>query len=253
VTRLAEAPRATATERDVARAYLMRELASFGWTPMLDAYPSGANVYATIPSTTGSDKQIVVGAHFDTVVGSPGANDNATGCAVVLAVARRFVDISERDPNLIVVLFDEEEVGLFGSRAFAASLTAADVVAVHSIDQVGWDSDGDRKFELELPTPALERDYRAAAAQLAVPLTVTSTSGTDHASFRDLAMPAVGLTEGYVEGDTTPYRHTPGDVPSTVDFDYTATAARLVNRVVEAEIRDGLKLRPFVGATAGNP
>jgi Zn-dependent M28 family amino/carboxypeptidase len=214
----------------------MHELATFGWTPLLDAYPTGANVYATIPSTTGSAKQIVVGAHFDTVMGSPGANDNATGCAVVLAAARRFVDLPVRDPNVVVVLFDEEEAGLFGSRAFAESLTGQDVIAVHSIDQVGWDSDGDRRFELELPTPALERDYRAAAAQLGVPVTVTSTSGTDHASFRELAMPAVGLTEEYVEGDTTPYRHTPGDVPSTVDFAYTATAARLVNLVLEGEV-----------------
>jgi Zn-dependent M28 family amino/carboxypeptidase len=203
---------------------------------MLDAYPTGANVYATIPSTTGSAKQIIVGAHFDTVPASPGADDNASGCATVLAAARRFVDIYERGPNVVVVLFDQEEAGLFGSRAFAATLTGADVIAVHSVDQVGWDSNGNRRFELELPTPALERDYRAAAAKLGVPLTVTMTSGTDHASFRELAMPAVGLTEEYVEGDTTPYRHTPGDLPSTVNFAYTATAARLLNLVLEGEV-----------------
>jgi Zn-dependent M28 family amino/carboxypeptidase len=226
VTDLARAPRATATERDAARTDLSNRLTALGWQPMLDSYPTGANVYATIPSTRDMTSSIIVGAHFDTVSGSPGADDNATGVAVVLAVARYLQDVSCRGPIVTVVLFDQEELGLFGSRAFAA--TVSNVIAVHTIDQVGWDSDGDRRFELELPTPDLEQEYRATAALIGVPVTVTTTSGTDHQSFRDRGMPAIGLAEAYVEGDTSPFRHTPNDTADTVNFDYLVDAAQLV-------------------------
>jgi hypothetical protein len=42
---------------------------------------------------------------------------------------------------------------------------------------------------------------------------ITQTAGTDHASFRARGLPAAGLTEECVGGDTSPLRHTPGDTP----------------------------------------
>ncbi len=234
VAQLAQAPRYLDTERAVARAYLEDQLAQQGWQAMEQAYPTGANVYAVLPGARA--QQVVIGAHFDTVAGSPGADDNATGCAVVLAAAR-YLASAKRGPTFVVAFFDQEEEGLFGSRAFAQMLidTSADVAAVHTIDQAGWDADGDRRFELELPTPALEQAYRSAGAALATPLTTTSTAGTDHQAFRDAGFPAIGLTEGYVENDTTPYRHTPQDTADTIDDDYLVLAAELVGRVVTAE------------------
>jgi hypothetical protein len=232
VTRLAASPRSTTTERDAARAYLADQLTQMGWEPELQAYPTGTNVYATIPSTTGSTQQIVVGAHFDTVAGSPGANDNATGVAATLAVARWLRDTPCRGANVIVAFFDQEELGLFGSRAFAAKLAGADVTAVHTIDQIGWDADRDRRFEIESPTAALAQEYAAAAAIVGVPITTTSTQGTDHQAFREAGFPAVGLTEEYASGDTSPYRHTPQDTVLTVDVDYLVFGAMLVGQVV---------------------
>jgi hypothetical protein len=64
---LTAGPRSTVTERDTARAFLAQELTMMGWTPQTHQYNSGANVYAVIPATMGFEKQIVVGAHFDTV------------------------------------------------------------------------------------------------------------------------------------------------------------------------------------------
>lgn len=64
---------------------------------------------------------LLVGAHFDTVPGSPGADDNATGIAVLLELARYFADHPPRSP-LRLVGFDLEEMGLQGSRAYAAAL-----------------------------------------------------------------------------------------------------------------------------------
>ena len=234
---LAAAPRATVSERTLAQHYLANQLFAMGWAPMTQAFPGGTNVYATIPATMGgTDKEIIVGAHFDTVLDSPGADDNASGGVVVLAIARYLMDTPCRTAPVTVILFDQEEAGLFGSRAFAQQRAPAMIRAVHTIDQVAWDSDGDRRFELELPTPELEAEYRAAAAIVGVPVIKTSTEGTDHQSFRDRGYAAVGLTEEYVGGDTSPYRHLPGDTPATVNAEYLALAAKLTGQVILDEV-----------------
>ncbi|MCW5805130.1 MAG: Zn-dependent exopeptidase M28 [Deltaproteobacteria bacterium] len=232
------APRATTAQRLSARTFLADELAALGWQPQTQAFANGANVFATIPATFGEGKQVIVGAHFDTVAGSPGANDNASGTAVVLAVARYLRDTPCRTAPVVVAFFDLEEAGLFGSRAFAQSLSPADVRAVHTIDQVAWDEDGDRRFELEQPTPALEAEWRAAAAVVGAPLTTVSTGGTDHESFRDRGFAAVGLTEEFVGGDTSPLRHLPGDTPQSIApfAAYTALAAKLAGQVILDEV-----------------
>ncbi|MBA3455957.1 MAG: Zn-dependent exopeptidase M28 [Deltaproteobacteria bacterium] len=217
VAGLASAPRATSTQRTTARTYLMNQLATIGWTAQLHMYTTGANVHVTIPATMGTGKEILVGAHFDTVTNSPGANDNASGVAVVLAVARYLVDVPCRTAPVTIVLFDGEENGLLGSRAYAPTKTAANVRAVHTIDQVAWDQDNDLRFELEAPTPTLEAEYRAAAQVVGALVTTVPTEGTDHQAFRERGFAAIGLTEEYVGGDTSPHRHLAGDTPATVD------------------------------------
>lgn len=236
VSGLAAAPRATLTQRQSARAFLQDQLAQIGWTAQLHAYNTGANVYATIPATTDNPTQIIVGAHYDTVSGSPGANDNATGAAAVVALARYLKDMPCRNHAVTVVFFDEEEAGLFGARAFAAMLDPAKVVSVHTVDQIGWDSDDDHRFELELPTQALETAYRTAAAVVGVPVTVTSTQGTDHQAFRERGFAAIGLTEEYVGNDTSPFRHKAGDTAATVEQSYLQLGTKLVAQVIMTEL-----------------
>ncbi len=237
IGQLAAAPRATNTQRMTARAYLSAQLSSLGWTPKANDYPGGSNVYATIPATMGGNgKEIIVGAHFDSVTGSPGANDNASGSVVVLAIARYLADVTCRSAPVTVVFFDQEEAGLFGSRAFAMQRIPANVAAVHTIDQVAWDSDGDHRFELESPTTALAAEWRAAAQVVGVPVTVTTTEGTDHESFRNAGFAAIGLTEEYVGGDTSPFRHQPGDTVATVNVDYLELAAKLTAQVIIEEV-----------------
>jgi Zn-dependent M28 family amino/carboxypeptidase len=233
---LAAAPRATVTQRTAARSYLMNQLATIGWTAQLQTYTTGANVHVTIPATMGSGEEILLGAHFDTVTSSPGANDNASGVAVVLAVARYLAEVPCRTAPVTIVLFDGEENGLLGSRAYAPTKTAANVRAVHTIDQVAWDQDNDLRFELEMPTAALEAEYRAAAMIVGAQVTSTITEGTDHQAFRERGFEAIGLTEEYVGGDTSPHRHTPQDTPATVDTPYLVLAAKLTAQVIIDEV-----------------
>lgn len=225
--------RASDENRAIARTYLIATLETIGLEPLLQPYSeSGENVYAFLPATTPSDEYVVLGAHFDTSRRSPGANDNATGSAAVLGVARHLVTLRHRSRNIYLVLFDEEESGLIGSAAFAQMLQdeAKNVVAVHTVDQMGWDADGDRAFELELPYEGAVDLYREAsvAADFSSQIHVTQEPGSDHTAFRRLGMSAVGLTEEYRNDDTTPHIHRPTDTWDTVDFEYLATVTRLV-------------------------
>jgi hypothetical protein len=232
VATLSSSPRASAARRDAVRDWLVGELGAQGIAAELHTYGTGANVVARMPGSDPAMGWILLGAHFDSVSASPGANDNATGVAAVLAAARLLRDTCRRR-GVIVAFFDQEEIGLIGSSYLAMDLFQADedLVAVHTIDQVGWDSDDDRRFEIELPTAALYQQYQQAAAALGLQTTQTSTSGTDHSSFRDLGFPSVGVTEEFVGGDTTPHYHEAGDTAGTVELGYTADAVRLISRV----------------------
>ncbi len=229
--------RSSPENRALVRVYLATMLDSLGLDPQRQPYrENGENVYALLPATTQSGEYIVLGAHFDSARQSPGANDDATGCAAVLGTARYLVGLLERSKNIYIVFFDEEERGLVGSRAFAGMLQEEErvVVAVHTIDQMGWDADGDRAIELELPYDGALDLYRkaASASGYSSQLHITEEPGSDHSAFRRLGMPAVGLTEEYRNGDTTPYIHRPGDTWDTVDFDYLAIVTRLIQNAM---------------------
>jgi Zn-dependent M28 family amino/carboxypeptidase len=215
------------------------------------AYGGGTNVYAELPGDGTIAGWIVVGAHFDSVSGSPGANDNATGVALVMAVARYLTEVECRRRGVIVVFFDQEEVGLVGSEEFAAKLKAdaTNVAAVHTVDQMGWDGDGDRAVELERADTGLYQQYAAGkqGAGLNMALTPTQTGSTDHVSFRNEGFAAIGITEEYVSGDTTPHYHLSSDTYATVNFDYLASTTALVSHTLAAVVRGE------ISALAGEP
>ena len=235
--------RSTAANRNATRAFLEDRFVELGYQPLFDDYGSGINIYAELEATQTTDDTIVIGAHFDTVPGSPGANDNATGVALVLAAARYAREVECRSHNLLFVLFDEEEIGLVGSDQFAQLLARPDfgarVVEVHTIDQNGWDDDGDRGFELERPDGNLVNGYFEARSEegLAMPIHQTSTGFTDHVSFRTHGFSAIGITEEYVNGDTTPHYHLSSDSYETVDRDYLASTTRVFLRMLGNKLR----------------
>lgn len=236
--------RSTSGNRDATRTFLQARFAELGYTALLDNYGSGINVYAELEATRQTDSTIVLGAHFDSVPGSPGANDNATGVAMVLAAARYAKEQECRSHNILFVLFDEEELGLIGSDAFAQLLNRVDfeaeVVAVHTIDQMGWDQDGDRGFEMERPDGNLIAGYEQAKARLSatMPIHQTSTGSTDHVSFRPYGFEAIGVTEEYVNGDTTPHYHLSSDTYQTVNLDYLASTTTVLLEMLGHTLAD---------------
>lgn len=136
---------------------------------------------------------------------------------------------------MIIVYFDQEEVGLAGSQAFTNFLKEKklNVHSVHTIDQMGWDKDKDQNIEIEVPTPFLKSIYQKHAKQLGVSAFVTSETGLDHRVFRAAGFNAVGITEEYRNKDTTPHYHKNTDTYDTIDFNYLYFSTNLVFNVIE--------------------
>ncbi len=228
------AERSTPMNRAATADWLETEFAALDLDVERHAYAAqGTNIVGRLPATESGGRTLIVGAHFDSVPGSPGANDNATGVAFVLALARYLGSIECRTHDVVFVGFDQEEVGLVGSEAYAAFLVdqGEDVIAVHTIDQMGWDQDGDRAIELERADAGLYEIYEAANASLAAPVTLhaTGTGFTDHVSFRAYGFAAIGITEEFVNGDTTPHYHLSSDSYDTVNFEFLASSTVLAN------------------------
>jgi Peptidase family M28 len=208
---------------------------------------------------------VIVGAHYDTAAGAPGADDNASGVAVLLALARRF-GAASRVPARTVrfVAFVNEEPPYFwnaemGSLVYAKACRAHgdDIVAMLSLETLGYyrDAPGTQKyppvvswfypdrggfvaFVGNLGSRGLVRDavgaFRGAAAfpseGAALPSFVTGVGWSDQWSFWEVGYPGVMVT------DTAPFRnpnyHQPGDRPETLDYERMARVTEGLSAVV---------------------
>ncbi|HJQ03033.1 MAG TPA: M28 family peptidase [Jatrophihabitans sp.] len=99
----------------------------------LHRHLSGVNLVATRPGST--PPYTVVGAHLDTVIDSPGADDNASGVAAALELARRLAEPA----SVMIAIFDLEEAGFVGARALARRLAAErNASAMLCLESVGY-------------------------------------------------------------------------------------------------------------------
>ena len=113
----------TADQRAAAREIISGELEDTGYEveerPFGDG---GVNVVARLDGSDPDAAAVLVGAHYDTVKASPGADDNGTGVAAVLEIARVLADTQPIAP-VELVLFDLEEPGRLGSTSHAMEAT----------------------------------------------------------------------------------------------------------------------------------
>ncbi|HCF30004.1 MAG TPA: peptidase M28 [Cyanobacteria bacterium UBA11049] len=248
--------RYTEAERDRTRAYLIQSLKQLGWKTELQTFENGVNIFAQRQGTDPKAGSILVGAHYDTVSVSPGADDNATGVAVVLEVAR-LLGSRPTARTLQLALFDREELGLLGSRAFVANEKHLEnLQGAIVMDMVGFACHkvGCQKYPQGLPVvpPSDRGDFLAVVGDmehatlldafqpsgqdslppvltLPVPLKgmlMPDTLRSDHAPFWYRGVGAVLLTD--TANLRTPHYHQPSDTPATLDKSFFTASAQLV-------------------------
>ena len=192
-------------------------------------------------------RYFVIGAHYDSRTGTPGANDNASGVAVLLELARVLADVADTaQPAVRFIAFGAEERWerryqanahrLNGSNQHVARLTAVerrrirgmvslDMVGVGNVLQIGvlpGSESGSRHLAATLLKEARSLGVRAESFQ--------TPPWSDHVAFARAGIPAVWMW-------WYPDRlfHTPRDVPSRVSAAKMRAAARVALRAVLAE------------------
>lgn len=208
------------------------------------------NLIAELPGQSRRDEIVVIGAHYDTVPGSPGGNDNGTGVVALLSLARAFAG-DPQDRTIRFVAFVNEEPPYFqteqmGSVVYAKRCRSRreKIVAMLALDTIGYFTDAPGSQEVP---PGLEGDFPdtgdflafvgnrdsrwlADSAETAFetssglpalgggfPVEAPGVGWSDHWSFWQEGYPAVMAT------DTAPYRyehyHRPTDTPDQVDLE----------------------------------
>ena len=206
--------------------------------------------------------RLLLGAHLDTVPGSPGADDNASGVAVLLEIAR-LVAALRPPPPVECVAFALEELGLVGSDHYAAMLKQRrqDLLGMLSLEMVGFtESRGLQHYPwflrhrfpragnyLGLAANSRSRpllDIVAAACrtipELPVETIVIPRNGwlvpesrlSDHAPFWDRGYPALLVTDTAFLRN--PHYHQPSDRVDTLDLVFLEYVARAIAVAVEA-------------------
>ena len=247
--------------------YIRATLAGAGYEVRLQPYEVAGkiceNIEAEVRGGKRPDDIIVIGAHYDSVQGSPGANDNASGVAATLALARAFAETTPAR-TLRFVSFANEEPPLFqtehmGSRVYAmrSRERGENIVLMLSLETIGYYSDepGSQHllFPLNLIYPSTG-NFIAFVSNVENGFLVRQLVG----SFRQQAqfpseggalwdlIPGVGWSdhwafwkEGYpavMVTDTAPFRypayHSPADRPELVQYERMARVVSGLRAVI---------------------
>ncbi|MEP9363117.1 M28 family peptidase [Nocardioides sp. CN2-186] len=226
-----------------AAAYVDEQLARAGYETRRQSFPVPAgdswgvpvaagrsfNVIATPPGFDPASPYVLVGAHLDTVAVAPGAEDNASGVAVLLELARTLG--ATPLPVVLVAFGGEEPRGTgddlhhFGSRFYVDEMTDAErsnLVAMVAMDRVGV---GGRVplSSVEGRSERVRDQLERTARHLDVPFRTETDAASDHESFADAGFDAARV-------GSTPYAgyHSAGDVPSVVRPDQLGRVGRVL-------------------------
>jgi hypothetical protein len=206
-----------------AAGYIAGELAALGLDVRVQPFSirqglASSNIEATLPGRDPAYGVIYAGAHYDSVQGSPGANDNASGTAVVLELAR-LLAADPISPTVRFLAFGAEEIGLRGSAAYVQTLDGRERLRAYGMlnfDCVGVGSEqiagslGDDQTLSDLViAAATRRGYQIGNDE--------SPGSSDHISFGAVGIPVAFL---YTAGAPTlcgPDYHRSTDTPDKVD------------------------------------
>ncbi len=224
----------------LAQEYLTGKLEQFGYAVEVQSFSAtGKNLLATKVGTQFPDEFVVFCAHYDAmpagILAAPAADDDGSGVAAVLELARLIQDIPfER--SILFALWDEEEQGKIGSEFYAGVAAANDmlITGVVNMDAIAYDGNGDTKARIHTrpianslaiadTVFAVRADY---GIDLDLLLTNPGATYSDHASFWTEGYGAVLVIEEF-GADGNPYYHTPNDRVIHFDVPYYEKLAKL--------------------------
>lgn len=231
--------------------YIQQEFARWGEVTAHTFRHQGqqhTNWILNLPGQSPHRPPVLVGAHYDSVPGSPGADDNATGIAVLLELACAFAEQPGKSP-LRLVAFDLEELGFVGSRHYARDLhqQSEDLKLMLSLEMLGYcchqphsqryppglehiyPNQGNYIAQIgpwqSIPTMVqLWRGFRAAGLRSQwLPIVnqgkmVPDTRRSDHVPFWDLGYPAILVTD--TADLRNPHYHRSTDTLATLDMEF---------------------------------
>jgi len=244
-------------ELEQAAQYIEREFLKIGLEVEEDSFQWEGRPYKNIlaekKGRTFSDRVLILGAHYDTVPGSPGADDNASAVAVLLEVGRNIQPIPF-GPTVRLIAFGLEEYGFIGSAHYAerARRAGEKIIGMISLEMVGfthtrqdyppyinpkyYPNVGDFIAIVgnEGSKALLEKVYRSfktSIPQLPSEFLLVPGNGegmeearlSDHSPFWDLGFPAIMITDTAFLRN--PNYHLPSDTMETLDFEFMRKVA----------------------------
>jgi hypothetical protein len=250
-----------------AKDYLTQELTTAGYSVKNLDYSienkTYTNLEVEIPGTTRADEILVIGAHYDSAFATPGADDNGTGAAAVLALAREFAN-SKPMRTLRFVEFTNEEPPYFwtdnmGSVVYArqAKQRGDKIVGMFSLESLSYYSDKANSQQYPPPLDLLYpnqgnflgfvsniesrellrntiRSFRAQAKfpseGAALPNALPGVGWSDHWAFWQQGYQAVMITD--TATFRYPHYHTLEDTVDKIDFEKLARVVSGIGRVV---------------------
>ena len=252
--------------------YIFGNLAANGYVPRRQTYEISrlpvSNIDAALAGALRPAEILVVGAHYDTVTGCPGANDNATGVAAMLELARRFAGYP-RPRTIRFAAFVNEEPPFFKTEqmgsfvyARAAKERREQVIGMLSLETMGYYSEARGSQQYPAPiallypdvgnfiafvsnirsAPLLMKARRAFKRRTPFPLqsaalpdVIPGVGWSDQWAFWQAGYRAMMVT------DTAPFRypsyHTANDTPDKIDYDKLAHVVDGLEAVVDALAR----------------
>jgi hypothetical protein len=250
-------------ELTAAADFIEMSLTESGYKPVRQNYTVEdkicRNIEAELKGTKYPEQIIIAGAHYDSVYGSPGANDNGSGVAAVLALAKYFADKKVAKTLRFVLFVNEEppffQAGQMGSMVYAKACREKkeNIIAMLSLETIGYYSSQPNSqkypfpFSLVYPSTgdfigfvsnlssrqllhtvvgSFRRNCKFPSQGGAVPEIIPGISWSDHWSFWRQGYEAIMVT------DTAPFRypyyHQPDDTPEKIDYE---SFARVVSGI----------------------
>ncbi|MBI3087345.1 MAG: M20/M25/M40 family metallo-hydrolase [Candidatus Omnitrophica bacterium] len=257
-----------------AQAYVQEHLLAAGLAVHLHEFSymgtTFVNVIARAPSVRDDQPRLLIGAHLDTVPGTPGADDNASGLVVLLEAARV---LTAQAPSIPVefVAFNLEELGMIGSAQYAAHLKrrGVELSGMLSLESVGFtEARGLQRYPPLLSRfypsvgnfiglaanrrskPLLDALARAMRAIPGLPVEtillpangwlIPESRLSDHAPFWDAGYPALLVTDTAFLRN--PHYHQPTDTLDTLDLAFLERVCQGVVNFVAEQRSGGLPL-----------